>query len=851
MDKVNLPKSTKKLYYQIFKDINIYDILVFSFFIVLVSVFAFIISMALIWKIIISVLIIVIGLISVQKNRNDIRVYNLVFRAFKYFAIGFKNSALQIDVKFQNCKQEEIVLFDDGKEKMYIAGIKLQAINLQLLNEIQQQGLIGDFANLIRTINLPCKIIKTNSNYNFDEQIKSFAQFKNEKNIAIKNHLVDLQVEQLQAINNSAELTEPSVYIIWFANKEVIAKNQLTSVQESLNFSNLKYSILDNQKIKKVWNEFCFNQKEVKVSSNNYRNEKKYGFSWAINDLPKQINYFWLNQLFSLNDINVCVNLKTIAKAEAKKRFDSALNKIQTNSDTYARTESQKSQAQQYYDAFISQQKSVIEDLDILKEISIFIFSFNDKKNLVNIKRELNNLALINGWKYDHLNFLQLQGLLAIYSWNNLIAKDSEIEMTCDTFATSFPISDIPLNDKKGFLLAQTTSGKPIIWDLFTKNYQRVNHNLLILGESGSGKSFCAKKILTNLSYQDTKVFIIDPEREYDRLTENLEGSWVDMAGCKNSYINPLEIYKINEDEDNSDTFNNQLSLLENFFILLFPKLNEDDQVLTLLIDSIKETYMLKNIYPSTNFEQLKTTDFPIFSDVYNLVNEKIKNIESRETLFLYENVKSKLLSLTQGSYNKYWNGYSNFNWKSNFTCFDLQTLTTSGNQKIINIQMLLLLRLLNQQMIVNKINNEKNNTNQKIVIIVDEAHLLLNDNTSYALDFLASTAKRIRKYQGSLIVISQNINDFSGTVENKKKFTAVIDNCQYWLVGGMQPNDLNELDKMYQQSGGLSNAVKNYIATANRGKFWFKVSKQEQLPIQVLQLEVELDFVEKNNLSE
>lgn len=115
----------------------------------------------------------------------------------------------------------------------------------------------------------------------------------------------------------------------------------------------------------------------------------------------------------------------------------------------------------------------------------------------------------------------------------NLFQKKIEIEMTCDTFATNFPTPDMPLSDEKGFLLAETNSGKPVLWDLFKKNSQRINHNLLIFGESGSGKSFTTKKILLNQAYQNNrKILILDPEREFSNLTNYLNGQVVNGSGA-------------------------------------------------------------------------------------------------------------------------------------------------------------------------------------------------------------------------------------------------------------------------------------------------------------------------------
>ncbi|WP_338987184.1 VirB4 family type IV secretion system protein [Spiroplasma endosymbiont of Dasysyrphus albostriatus] len=466
----------------------------------------------------------------------------------------------------------------------------------------------------------------------------------------------------------------------------------------------------------------------------------------------------------------------------------------------------------------------------------------------MNISDSLSFLAGTTNWKYETLLFLQQDSLLASYTWINHIAKITDIEMTCDTFATSFPIPDMPLTDKQGFLLAETNSGKPVIWDLFKKNSQRINHNMVILGESGSGKSFTTKKILLNQAYKNNrKIFILDPEREFSNLTNYLNGEVVNGSGAKGNIINPLEIYKLDNSHDNADTFNSQLSLLESFFVMLYPNLNDDDITTNLLIELIKEVYFQNHILPSTDFEKIKATDYPIFTDLYNLICQKIKDEKSSANILKLDNLKSKLTALTQGTYAKYWNGHTKFQWsKANIVCFDLRELFENSNKKIINLQMMLILRMLGIELsAVQSYNENKQEKDWKrIIIAVDEAHLLANENNSVALDFLFHTMKRIRKCKSSLIIATQNIADFTGSENVKKKFTGIINNVQYTLVGGMQPNDLNNLNDMYKQSGGLSEAIKTYIAKASQGKFWFKISKQEQLPIQVLQIDDEAEIV-------
>lgn len=844
MDRVTLPKSTKKLYYYIFRGINLTDILVFLNFILIASIIAFMVPAKNIWKVSIAITVLFIGVAFLQQDNNELRIYEKSYRFFKYLAVGYWKSSTVIYPQFKEKNPaKKIISLNHLNQKLFLGGVKLQSTNLQLLNQYQQMTLVTEFANLLRAIALPCKMIKINESYNFEKQKNWIQNKKNNQLNLIASELLDLQLDQLNTIQESANLTTPGVYLIWISKNETQSETQLKTIMNCLAFSNLVVETLKQNQLNCMWKDFNFHHEVVNNSAKkiNFTKTKSEGFIWAINNLPKQINYFWLSELFNLSNSNICINLNPITKTKAKKRLDDAFNKIITNANNYANTESQKYEAEVYKESFLQQQQAIADDTDVLKEIAIFIIVKGNKQEITTAKRELNDLAIIKGWKYDKLDYLQTQALIAVYSWNNYIDKATEFEMTCDTFATAFPIPDMPLNDDNGFLIAETISGKPVVWDLFQKGDERPNKNMLILGESGSGKSFTIKKILLNQIYRDSQIFILDPEREYLNLTQQVKGKWIDVSGTKDNIINPWEIYKLQPEDDNADIFNSQIGLVHQFFNLLFPKLNEEDQIETILIELIEETYLKHKIFPSSNFNNFKTTDFPTFTDLYNLICQKLKTEKVQLKIIKLENLKSKLTALTKGIYAKFWNGYTKFKWDTtNFTCFDLQGLTNGENPKIVNVQMLLILRLLSREMIVNKTKAKKKN----LIIVVDEAHLLVNENNPVALDFLFHTMKRIRKTGGSLIIVTQNINDFTGVETIKKKFTGILNNCNYWLVGGMQPEDLNQLDKMYRQSGGLSDAVKTFIATANKGRFWFKVTKQQHLPIQILQLEKEVSLV-------
>ena len=79
--------------------------------------------------------------------------------------------------------------------------------------------------------------------------------------------------------------------------------------------------------------------------------------------------------------------------------------------------------------------------------------------------------------------------------------------------------------------------------------------------------------------------------------------------------------------------------------------------------------------------------------------------------------------------------------------------------------------------------------------------------------------AKRIRKYQGMQIVITQNVKDFLGTQEIQRRSAAIINASQYSLIFQMAPNDMSDLLKLYSSAGGINKNEQERIVTAPRGQ--------------------------------
>ena len=117
----------------------------------------------------------------------------------------------------------------------------------------------------------------------------------------------------------------------------------------------------------------------------------------------------------------------------------------------------------------------------------------------------------------------------------------------------------------------------------------------------------------------------------------------------------------------------------------------------------------------------------------------------------------------------------------------------------------------------------------RKIVVCIDEAHLFIDEKYPIALDFMHSLAKRIRKYDGMLLLITQNVKDFAGTPETERKSMAIINVSQYSMIFNLSPNDMSELLKLYENSGGFNETEKDFIAHSSRGECFLISSPGER----------------------
>lgn len=583
-------------------------------------------------------------------------------------------------------------------------------------------------------------------------------------------------------------------------------------------------------------NQVNFKVARVEIDKKNYK-------QMVISDYPLEVGNGWAYTIFGQPGTRVIMNIMPVDKEKGERTIDRAVMEKESKLDrTFRSSEIIEKEAD------IDSLQTLLKDLktnnEQLYDISIHMRVEEERR------KEIRNVLKQYGFKYSDLFGRQVDAFISS-SVNRIdTLKPFYRSMPSTTIAASFPMVDSIMQDPAGFAIGQSSaSGYPVFIDFFVRDARkgRINSNMMVIGKSGSGKSYATKTILTNLAADRTKMFILDPEQEYDVMTRNLGGKVIDVGTNTSGILNPFHIMASLEDLDAANTSDNidneaiddivkkgsnktfftHLQFLEQFFRAILEGISSDafETLNTLVV----ELYNKKGINEKTNIGKLKAEDYPIFDDLFALIKSKIKTVKDpfyRNNLLILETYIQKFA--TGGRNSDLWNGPTSILTDENLITFNFQTLFASKNNKLANAQMLLVFKYLNNEIINNKRFNEQyyqrtgKDIKRQVVIAVDEAHMFIDPDSPVALNFMAEMAKRIRKYQGMQIVITQNIKDFLGTPEIQRRSAAIINACQYSLILQLAPNDMADLLELYKSAGGINAREQEGIVTAPRGRAFF-----------------------------
>ena len=301
---------------------------------------------------------------------------------------------------------------------------------------------------------------------------------------------------------------------------------------------------------------------------------------------------------------------------------------------------------------------------------------------------------------------------------------------------------------------------------------------------------------------------------EYKELTEDLEGDWLNVGSGAGGVINPLQIKDVPlDDEDEKDkVFKDEgkglgamalhFQSLRTFFKLLFPELTSIQ--IALLEETLEELYNSFNIYWNTDISGFKNIDFPIMYDLYELINKKTKTVYDNGKKQDYEILQSLIRTIAVGADSALFNGYTSIQTKTNFICLDTHNLQ-DASERVKKAQYFNILTYCWELM--------SKDREEKTMLVCDEAYLLIDPQVPQSLVFLRNIAKRCRKYEGSLCIISHSIVDFLD--DSVKMYgQAILDMATYKVLMGTDGKNLEETTELFK----LSEYQADFLYAKKRG---------------------------------
>ncbi|SFR77882.1 VirB4 family type IV secretion system protein [Anaeromicropila populeti] len=447
--------------------------------------------------------------------------------------------------------------------------------------------------------------------------------------------------------------------------------------------------------------------------------------------------------------------------------------------------------------------------------MSILAISPEEEK-LTKVCRKTTSSCLASKIKVRMLTDLQKNGFRQIspfYTIDQDVQQITERIAPLSAVAGGFPNASSGLNDESGFYMAVDGAGGLMFLNLWLRKNDRTCSDILVTGIKGQGKSTAVKHIALNEYMLGTRIIFIDPEAEYGEECRKLQGDWINAGGGIGGRINPLQIAAIPREENDkvyTDEGNGMGDLalyikhLEIFFSLYLPSLTDMDRAV--LKDSLIELYNQFRIYWTTDISKLCPEDFPILSDLYNLLKSKADKEEAVRKdgdVNYYKKLSLLLKDAAEGADSILWNGKTTLHAESRCVCLDTSALQGSSDN-VKRAQYFLINSWTWQQM--------SRDRTERVMTFYDEAYLMIDPNIPQSLVFLRNCMKRSRKYEAAMVIISHSVNDFLSP-EVKMYGQALVDEPCYKIMFGTDGKNLMETKELYN----LTNAEENLLSSKQK----------------------------------
>ena len=389
---------------------------------------------------------------------------------------------------------------------------------------------------------------------------------------------------------------------------------------------------------------------------------------------------------------------------------------------------------------------------------------------------------------------------------------------------STYPFISSSIVEEEGIYVGNNMYNNSLILiDRYNTNRYK-NANMCIFGTSGAGKSFYTKLLILRNTLLGIEQYVIDPEREYNNIAQNLGGTIIKIGPTSENYINIFDIRKESIEENEHGYLATKIGKLIGFFNLIFGELNEEEKAI--LEEKLIQTYKKKNItfndktlYKKGKFKTTK--DMPILEDLYN-------NFDDERT----RKFKVKLIPFIKGSL-KFFNNYTNIELNKKLIIADVYEL----GEENMKYGMYLFTELFWDKIKINR--------KIKKAIYLDEIWRLIGVTSNKEVaKFIYKIFKTIRKYGGSSVAITQDISDLF-SLENGTYGKSILNNSSIKTFFSLEEENI----KLLAQYSNLSEKEKMEIKSLRRGECLTFVGDEHVL-ISIEASDFERKIIERKNIN-
>ena len=504
----------------------------------------------------------------------------------------------------------------------------------------------------------------------------------------------------------------------------------------------------------------CILPGTIKFQADYYTIGDSYRCVWVVKEFsPNTETQAILSQLADRSGVTLRIYHRLVGSAEQRKIIQNATrrNRLKSGGDDVNDTV----EAERNLQDVVEMLSNLHRNREPLLHCAVYVEM--KARNLEALKELQSDIAMEftrSKMTFERLTLRQKEGFYSVMPLGcNVFGEQYERVLPAMSAANLYPFNFSGKTDPEGLYIGRDKYGTNILVDFDRRADDKTNSNILILGNSGQGKSYLMKLILTNLRESGKRILCLDVEGEYqDLCVDGLGGCYIDFMSGQ-YLINPLEPKAWTDGLDEIDAttpdafkrvtrLSQHIAFLKDFFRSY--KDFDDVQIDTIEI-LLTKLYARFGIDDTTDYSKKRPQDFPIMQDLYKLCEEEYQAFDhQRKYLYTEETLREVCLgihSMCVGSESKYFNGHSNIT-DDAFLVFGVKGIMDT-NKKLKDVMLFNILSYMSNQLL--GIGNT--------AASIDELYMYLTNMT--AIEYIRNAMKRVRKKDSSIILASQNIEDF------------------------------------------------------------------------------------------